>query len=103
MANPETELQRDITDALTAHGCLVYRLNSGGYRGRIQLCPPGTPDLLVIPLPGPAIWMEVKLPDSRISDVQHEHHADLRARGQIVSVVRSVAQALGVVDGVTGV
>ena len=103
MANPETELQRDITDALTAHGCLVYRLNSGGYRARVQLCPPGTPDLIAISPGGSVMWLEVKLPDGRVSDTQHEHHATLRGHGQLVAVVRSVEQALDVVKRVTGV
>ena len=103
MANPETELQRDITDTLTVRGCLVYRLNSGGYRSRVQLCPPGTPDLLVVAPDGSVIWMEVKLTSGQVSDTQHEHHAKLRAHGQAVAVVRSVAQALDALDRLTGV
>ena len=102
--NPETDLQREIVAALEQSGCLVDRLTAGGYRSRVQLCPPGTPDLLVIAVDGAAIWMEVKLPhaNSKVSQSQIEHHELLRSRAQTVAVVRSVPQALGVIDGVTG-
>ena len=100
--NPETELQREIVDALRAEDWLVLRLNSGGRRGRIQLLPAGTPDLLALPPQGAqcgSIWIEVKLPDNEPTQVQRDMHTDLRMRGERVATVTSANAAVGIVRG----
>ena len=100
--NPETDLQREIVDALRAEDWLVLRLNSGGRRGRIQLLPAGTPDLLALPPQGAqcgSIWIEVKVPGQEPSRVQREAHTDLRMRGERVATVTSVNAAVGIVRG----
>ena len=86
----EADIQRAIIDHLQALGYLVLRLNAGGYRGRTQLLPPGTPDLLALGDKGAAIWLEVKAEDGRLSDAQTVWHERMRGRGHRVAVVRSV-------------
>ena len=98
----ETELQREIMDALGAEGWMVMRLNSGGRIGRVQLLPKGTPDLLALPPQGAqcgSIWIEVKVPGQEPSRVQREAHTDLRMRGERVATVTSVNAAVGIVRG----
>ena len=94
MANPETLLQRDIVQAIEAMGLSVYRMNAGGYRGRAQLHPAGTPDLLVLLPLGSVVWIEVKNDDGRLSETQREAHEALARQGHSVHVVRSVDEAL---------
>ena len=100
--NPETELQRGIVDAVESEGWRVLRLNSGGRRGRIQLLPAGTPDLLALPPQGARcglLWIEVKLPGQEPSAVQRRMHTDLRMRGERVAPVTSIDAAVGIVRG----
>lgn len=44
-----SDVTRPLVKALESFGCLVLRLPTGGYRGRMKLLPKGTPDLLVLP------------------------------------------------------
>ena len=100
--NPETELQREIVDALGAEGWMVMRLNSGGRIGRVQLLPKGTPDLLALPPQGAqcgSLWIEVKLPGNEPTRVQRDMHTDLRMRGERVATVTSANAAVGIVRG----
>jgi len=100
--NPETELQREITSAITEEGLRVMRLNSGGRRGRVRLLDAGTPDLLALP-PYSAwfgvTWIEVKLPGEELRENQVVMHDDLRKRGQRVITVYSPYAAAGIMQG----
>lgn len=95
----EAALQRAIADTLTYHGFLVIRVNSGLARamhgdGAVQLAPAGTPDLLAVPPQGSPWWIEVKTPTGRVRPEQARMHQELRERGQLVYVVRSIDQLL---------
>jgi hypothetical protein len=94
---PETKRQALIVEALEKAGELVLRLQCGlarGWKGgRMTLCPPGTPDLLVV---GKA-FLETKTDDGELNANQLRMHAILRARGVRVAVVRTPAEALEVV------
>jgi len=98
VSNPETAIQREVVNALERAGCRVFRLNAGGYRQRVRLCPPGTPDLLCVPRRGPAIWMEVKRPGELTSDAQNEMLNELTSRGQRCWIVHGPLEALGALE-----
>lgn len=99
----EAQTQRAVVDVLTLHGFRVIRINSGLARGlhgegAVQLAPAGTPDLVALPpagAPSPLPWwLEVKTRTGRVRKGQVEMHQELRERGQIVRVVRSVDDVL---------
>lgn len=69
----ETEIQAEIREYLQLSGWLVYRMNSGGRRGRVTLHPAGTPDLLALKN-GRVVWIEVKKPGEKPSNIQLEVH-----------------------------
>jgi len=85
----ETELKKEITDFLKANGYKVYRMQAGYIKKNVQLCPPGTPDLLAV---GPrfTVWIEVKLPGKDLRPEQVRHIADLKGMNQRVLVAHSV-------------
>lgn len=92
----ETELSREIRDALARRGFWCQRIGAGGYRGRAVGAKPGTPDLLVIaPVYG---WLEIKTETGELSAKQREWHDRARAFGVRVDVVRSVEGALRTVE-----
>jgi hypothetical protein len=95
----ETHIQRAVSQAITAIGVPVIRLQSGKVKsehgGWLTLAPKGCPDLLLVM---PRLSMcEVKAGKGRLSSVQKRMHAQLEARGARVAVVRSAAEALEVV------
>lgn len=98
----ETAVQRAIIEALQTLGCLVFRLNSGaidgtdlrGQRMHVELCPPGTPDVMAVLLDGRVVWVECKYKKGRLSPAQVAMHRDLRQRGHLVIVARSVDDLL---------
>ena len=92
----ETQLQSMIISTLHLSGCMTFRLNSGE-KGRVKLCPAGTPDLLVLTRGGAVIWMEVKLPGEKPRPNQVAMHKHLREYKQSVVVVESPEQAAAVV------
>lgn len=97
-ANRETALQADIATALRKAGCYVERRNTGMVETkngtRVHLAPPGTPDLFVLLPSGQAWFVEVKTDTGTATPIQREKHAELRAAGGLVDVVRSVGEAL---------
>lgn len=90
----ESAIQRSITDMAVAHGYKVYRLNSGGRRGRVRLLEDGTPDLLIVLRKGRSLWIEVKRPDEEPTVVQRLRHRELRNLGHAVAVCHSVPDFL---------
>lgn len=117
--NPETKLSKAIADALRIRGHEVIRVQTGRVlvsRGKFKhwmhLAPEGTPDLCLPFVPG---WLEVKLPErigpakgrkggvrkrapSELNADQDRWHARARDAGVRVAVVRSVGEALSVVN-----
>ncbi len=94
----ETTLQGAIVNALQLMGCHVMRLNSGGRRGRIQLLPKGTPDLLVLIGRARFFWCEIKSGKGEPSAEQLAWHAAASQRGETVVVARDVVDAVNAVS-----
>lgn len=86
----ESEIQAQIVEYLELNRFLVFRLNSGRARNNIRLCPPGTPDLLVISRHGSLWWIEVKKPGEELRLEQVGMIRNLVSRGQNLLVARSV-------------
>lgn len=107
-ANPESEIQAAIADALRLHGCYVERRNSGAVRtqagGLVRLAPVGTPDLFALAPPRHAgahatpVYVEVKRPGQAPTPAQAERHAELRGYGAVVIVAHSVDEALELLE-----
>ena len=96
---PETLLQVGIVDALRTAGYLVLRLQSGKAKvqgGWMQLCPEGTPDLLVVG----RCFLEVKTKDGALTEEQEKMHRKIRQQGVPVHTVRTAREALEAVQGV---
>ncbi len=93
----ESVIQASIVEGLERCGLLVFRLQCGlakGWKGgRMTLCPPGTPDLLVVG----RCFLETKTDETDLSDVQRRMHALIRAAGWEVYTVRGLGEALSAV------
>lgn len=90
----ETTLSAQIRQALESAGYWVERMQSGKAkvrRGYMQLCSPGTPDLLVV---SPYGWLEVKVPGKKRNPDQIAWHARAKKLGIRVAVVTSAGDAL---------
>jgi hypothetical protein len=97
----ESDLQRAILETLSAKRIWAMRLNSGtmvvgsgAAQRRIRMCPPGTPDILVL---RPYGFLEVKTKKGKLSDAQRAWHSMAESEGIRVQVVRSISDALGAV------
>lgn len=95
----EKTIQAAIIAELEKVNLTVIRLQSGtvksldGFRF-IKLCDKGTPDLLILFSDRPAIFLETKKVNGKLSPDQERKQAELRARGFQVHVVKSVDEAL---------
>lgn len=99
----ETDIQRDIMKAARAMGHKAYRMNSGGARARngyVHLSEEGTPDLLIVMGHGLSLWVEVKRPGEKPTDIQQQRHRELRGMGHSVAVARSVQDFIEAIDEV---
>jgi len=85
----ESDIQREIVEELRLRGAVIFRMNAGRGKGWQLLCPPGTPDLLVIE-PHHTWWCEVKTPTGKLTDDQVAMHERLEMMGHEVVVARSV-------------
>jgi hypothetical protein len=94
VSKPETARQAEIVAALERCGLLVLRLQCGlarGWKGgRMTLCPPGTPDLLVVG----CCFLETKTDDGKLNENQVKMHRTIRAQGWEVHTVRTPHEAL---------
>lgn len=94
----ESTIQRAILDALLAAGAFAFRAQAGKVKvrgGWMTLCPPGTPDILVIVPPrGLVLGLEVKTATGEERESQLAWAAKVRARGGVVETVRSPSEAL---------
>ena len=89
----ESEIQKQIIDYCTAKGALVFRMNAGSRNYNNKQAPKGTPDLFVVKKPV-AVWVEVKTPTGKVSEVQEKMHDRLRELGQRVIIARSVEDVM---------
>jgi len=89
----ETELSASIRSAMETMGFWVERLQSGKLKGgKIRLCSPGTPDLLIV---APIMaFVEVKQPGKKLSEEQESWHARARRYGVQVVTLTSVSGAI---------
>lgn len=97
-AKPETAVQAAIVSALNSAGWHVWRINSGSTRvrrGYLHGAPKGAPDLYVVGWG----WLEIKTGRGALTEDQLAMHDLLRNHGELVSVVRSPAEALRAVMG----
>lgn len=94
----ESTIQRAILDALLAAGAFAFRAQAGRVKvkgGYMQLCPAGTPDILVIVPPrGLVVGLEVKTLTGELRESQLAWAAKVRALGGVVETVRSPEEAL---------
>jgi hypothetical protein len=95
LAVSETDLQRSIIDGLERIGFWCMRINSGR-KGGVMMAPKGTPDILVL---CPYIWLEVKLPDGKLSPEQQAFEERAKKEAIPHAVVRSLSEAVSVVRG----
>jgi hypothetical protein len=103
MSKPETYLSKAIREALEVFPSVyAMRVNSGRVKvrgGYYQGAPNGTPDIIGYIAPrGRMFGLEVKMPKSSENDAQTEWHTTHAARGVYVATVRSVAEAVAVVQ-----
>ncbi len=105
-ANPETVLQKQIVEAIRAHGLWVVRVAGQGTLQHVgkgqavlkQSEMAGFPDLLVLGPEGTAVWLEVKTPKGKVSPLQRSRIERLGILGHHAGVVRSVEQALAMLE-----
>ena len=80
---------------------VVVRGGKKGYierRYKVQLCQPGTPDLLVVHLGGQAEYIEVKAHGKSLNEQQEVFHDKLELDHVPVHVVRSVDDLRAVME-----
>lgn len=94
----EGDIKRAILDALLVAGAFAFRAQAGKVKvrgGYMNLCPPGTPDILVIvPPTGLLLGLEVKSATGEERESQLAWAAKVRALGGAVETVRTPAEAL---------
>ena len=86
----ESEIQKEIIAYLKVQGFLVLRTNAGSVRHNVKMAPSGFPDLMVIMGHGKVLFIEVKTPTGKVSDIQLNMHDRLIVSGHDVMVARSV-------------
>ena len=98
----ETELSKSIREALGLLGYVVWRQQSGRVRVRgaiMHLSPEGTPDLIGYTPQGRLIALEVKAPKGKERPAQTAWLARAKSAGCLVGTVRSVGEAVALVNG----
>lgn len=103
----ESDLQAAVCEALRRIGCRVHENRVVRKGQRATGAGKGSPDLLVsIPGARPRwvemVWMELKTDEGRVSQAQKDWHAQATLVGERVAVVRSVTEALAVVNAIRG-
>lgn len=98
----EGKIQKEIIDLLETSGAIVIRMNAGKAAKNIRLAPQGTPDLLAI-FKNKLLWIEVKVPGKKPTEVQRSMHNRLRLRGQEVIIACSAEEVINhIQEGVCG-
>ncbi len=91
----ESAMKSAVKDALKARGAYWVAVPEGSF------AKPGDPDLVVC-YKGRFIGMEGKTPLGKLRDVQKLRRDQIEAAGGIYAVVRSVEEAMGVLDEIDG-
>lgn len=97
----ETSLARAIREALSVLGVVAWREQSGQVRvrrGYMHLAPEGTPDVIGYMPDGRLLAIEVKCGKGKERPEQTEWLAKAKAAGCVVGTVRSVAEAVTLVQ-----
>ena len=90
----ESQIQKQVIEALRRLDVYVLRVNSGGHLGRVKLAPTGTPDLIgYLPPNGQMFALEVKADRGKLSEAQEAWAERARKAGVLVGVVRSAQEA----------
>lgn len=100
----EHKTQNDIRVGLTEAGCLVFRANVGKVRmadGRYfdTGLPKGFSDLFGFRPDGQIFFIEVKNKTGRVRPEQVKFIEQMKKRGALAGVARSVEEALDIVQG----
>lgn len=90
----ESALKSQIANLAERFGYRVFRLNSGKIKSAfsgawVQLCPDGTPDLLIIGVSGRVCWIETKAGKNGLEETQRIMISELLERGQAVIIASS--------------
>jgi hypothetical protein len=93
MAQGESRVSRAIATACRARGAFTFKIHGG------PTMMAGLPDL-VMSYRGCFIGLETKMPDGRVSPIQAHRHEEIRKSGGIAAVVRSVDEAMAILDRV---
>lgn len=94
MAQPESILSRRIAGAIRARGGFVFKVHGGPTMMR------GLPDLIGC-YRGRFIGWESKMTKSDVpSPIQRYRHKQIREAGGLALVVRSIAEAMAVLDAI---
>lgn len=97
----ETQLARAIREALSAMGITAWREQAGQVRvrrGYMHLAPEGTPDIVGHMPDGRALYLEVKCGKGKERPAQTAFLAAARDAGCVCGTVRSVAEAVALVQ-----
>lgn len=79
---PETKLQRAIVKELEKKGCFVQNITGSLYQS-------GLPDLLVIHPRLGTFWVEVKMPNGRVSQRQKNKFTNMAKHGAVIYILKS--------------
>jgi hypothetical protein len=106
MSTPETVLVRSILQALAwkyRGKARFWRNNTGAVRSErgalVRFGEVGAPDILGIVRGGRLVAIEAKSASGRVSPAQRTWHEEAASLGAVVGVVRSVDEALALVEG----
>ena len=102
MSKPETALIAAIVETINTRMPMLAwarRLNSSGYRGRMQGCEAGTPDVEILLRGGRVLHVEAKgTKDTDVSAAQLKWHARAARLQHTVIVARDVQSVIDAVQ-----
>lgn len=90
----EKEIERRMGEMLKKRGCLYYKFESPGN--------PGVPDRIVITPAGRVVFVELKTPVGRLSNLQKYQIKRMRDTGVEVRTVKGWDEAKAFVEEVVG-
>jgi Holliday junction resolvase len=90
---PENRIVANILTALRRRGIYARRIHGTGWQQ------PGLPDVICC-VAGMLVGLEVKTETGRLSKIQEREIGLIRKAGGVAGVVRSVAEALAIVEDV---
>jgi hypothetical protein len=105
-ARKETEIVKAILEYLAVLGLPHRRMNTGAfkatYNGKTRFHrfgAPGMPDILVcLPPLGRLLWLEVKRPGEKITELQEHFMKEFRGAGALGYVVSSIEDVEDVIS-----